>query len=203
MEKNILSIPGYRLCEYLLVLNPHEELRSKIMQVKKEFASAYECPMAPGTKPHITLVHFHQYEISEERINHRLKMIAAANPPFKVDLKNYGSFPSHTIYINIAAKQAIVSLIKKLRQAQAIMKIHNDNKVHFITEPHLTVARKLQPRQYEKAWTAYSQKHFTGRFIANSLLLLKRREGEKAYQVKDRLTLLNLPVETKQGELFG
>ena len=31
MEKLIVSIPGYRIYEYLLVLNPHEALRDKIM----------------------------------------------------------------------------------------------------------------------------------------------------------------------------
>ena len=39
--KNIInSIPGYKIFEYLLVLNPHEELRNKIMQVKKIFMIA-------------------------------------------------------------------------------------------------------------------------------------------------------------------
>jgi len=83
------------------------------------------------------------------------------------------------------------------------MKLNDDNKPHFIMEPHLTIARKLQPWQYEKGWLEYSNKHFTGRFIADSMLLLKRPVGEMKYQIAERFQFQNLPVTTKQGELFG
>ena len=42
MQKQIISIPGYRVYEYLLVMNPHEELRNKIMTIKKEFAEKHK-----------------------------------------------------------------------------------------------------------------------------------------------------------------
>jgi hypothetical protein len=35
------------------------------------------------------------------------------------------------------------------------------------------------------------------------MLLLKRRTGDKAWQIVDRLAFRNLPVAIKQGELFG
>ena len=83
------------------------------------------------------------------------------------------------------------------------MKFDDDHKPHFILEPHLTIARKLQPWQYEQGWLEYSHKHFTGRFIADAMLLLKRPVGELKYQVVQRFEFQNLPVSTKQGELFG
>ena len=46
MEKLIVSIPGYKIYEYLLVLNPHEELRNKIMQVKNDFYEKYKAENA-------------------------------------------------------------------------------------------------------------------------------------------------------------
>ena len=67
--KNIInSMPGYKVYEYLLVLNPHEELRNKIMQVKQQFFDTYKAASAVYGKPHITLVNFVQYEMMEERI---------------------------------------------------------------------------------------------------------------------------------------
>jgi hypothetical protein len=56
---------------------------------------------------------------------------------------------------------------------------------------------------YEKGWLTYSHKHFTGRFIADAMLLLKRYEGEQAWQIVQRLEFQNLPVGIKQGELFN
>ena len=124
--------------------------------------------------------------------------------PVKIELKDYGSFPSHTIYINITTKMPIQNLVKEIRsQTQRLMKLDDDHKPHFILEPHLTIARKLEPWQFEKSWLEYSQKHFTGRFIADAMLLLKRPVGEVKYQVVQRFEFQNLPVTTVQGELFG
>ena len=203
MEQNVLQLPGYKPCEFMVVLQPHEELRNRITDVKKEFADAYDCPMAVFTKPHLTLVSFVQYAMMEQRIINRLKIIAMGLPPTKVELKGFGSYPSHTIYVNVTSKAPIVNMVKQLRQAQALMKINNENKPHFITEPHLLVARKLLPWQYEKAWAEYEHKHFPGRFIADQMLLLKRRVGDKPYQVAGRFNLENLPVATTQGMLFA
>ena len=69
-------------------------------------------------------------------------------------------------------------------------------------EPYIAVARKLQPWQYEKGWLEYSHKSFTGRFIGDAMLLLKRPVGEMKYQIIRRFEFQNLPVTTKQGELF-
>jgi 2'-5' RNA ligase len=198
-----VTIPGYRIFEYLLVLNPHEELRNKIMKVKREFYDMYQSPTALGGKPNIILANFLQYEMMEERLLNRLKVVAMGFHPIKVELKDFGSFPSHTIYINVISKVPVQTLVKEVRkETQRLMKLNDDNKPHFILEPHLTIASKLQPWQYEKGWLEYSNKNFTGRFIAEGMLLLKRPLDEKKYQVVQRFEFQNLPVTTKQGELF-
>ena len=198
------TLPGYKVNEYLLVLSPHEELWNKIMKVKDEFAGKYQSDHARWGKPHITLVNFVQYEMMEERLINRLNVVGMSYPPFKVELKDFGSFPSHTIYINITSKVPVQGLVKEVRsEAQRLMKLNDENKPHFILEPHLTIARKLKPWQYEKGWLEYSNKSFTGRFIADAMLLLKRPVGEMKYKIVRRFDFQNLPVLTKQGELFG
>ncbi len=203
MQPSILTIPGYKINEYLLVLNPHEELRNKIKDVKEEFYNTYQAPNARWGKPHITLVKFFQYAMLEERIIGRLKNVAMGYHAFKIELKDFGSFPAHTIYINVTTKEPVRNLVKLLRPFQQLMKLNNDNKPHFIDEPHLAIARKLLPWQYEKGWLEYSHKHFTGRFIADSMLLLRRQVGEMPYKILQRFEFMNLPVNTTQGELFG
>lgn len=194
---------GFRVNEYLLVLQPGEELERKIRHIKEDFADKYQSDQARWGRPHITLVSFAQYEMTEQRLLSRLNTIAMSAPAFKVELKDYGSFPSHTIYINMLSKLPFQHLVKAIRSgAQQLMKLNDEHKPHFIMEPHLTIARKLAPWQYEKGWLEYSHRHFTGRFIADSMLLLKRRKGDKAYQIAQRLAFQNLPVMTKQGELF-
>jgi len=206
MQPNIHMIPGYRLCEFLLVLNPHEELRNRIMGVKKEFHDKYKGAGASKSlvsgKPQLALVKFETLEMMEERIVNRLKTIAMGYHPFKVELKDFGSYPSHSIFINVISKLPIQNLVRQIKEAQRLMKLDKEHKPHFIEEPQITIARKLVPWQYEQAWLEYSHKHFTGRFIADSMLLLKKREGQMAWQIVQRFEFMNLPVTTKQGALF-
>ena len=216
--KSIIRIPGYNYNEYLLVLNPNEDLRDKIMQVKKEFSEKYKATVALYSKPHITLVNFVQFEMIEERLVTRLRTIATRYKPFKVDLKDYGSFPSHTIFINVASKQQVQNLGKELRPVQQLMTLDKENRPHFINDSYLTVARKLLPWQYEKGWLDYSHRYFTGCFMADGMLLLKKPLSQsdgpglteksnsicppKNYQIVQRFGFMNSPVNIKQGELF-
>jgi 2'-5' RNA ligase len=198
------TIPGYKVYEYLLVIDPHEELMKRIKKVQQEFQDAYKASSSLGGKPHITLANFLQYGLMEERLVNRLNIIAMGFHPVKIELRDYGSFPSHTIYINVVSKLPIQTLVKTIRSdAQRLMKLNDENKPHFILEPHIPIARKLQPWQYEKGWLEYSHKHFTGRFIADGMLLLKRPLGDLRYQIVKRFGFQNLAITTKQGELFG
>lgn len=198
------TIPGYRVYEYLLVLTPPEELRHRIVKVKQDFAEKFQVESGVGIKPHLALANFVQYDMMEDRLVSRLQTIAMGHPPIKVELRDFGSFPSHTIYINVTSKLPIQQLVKSIRRdAQRLMKLNDDHKPHFMLDPFFSIARRLKPWQYEKGWLEYSHKTFTGRFIADGLLLLKRPVGEKRYQIVKRLDFMNLPVLTKQGELFS
>jgi len=202
MQPDMIQLPGYRLYEYVLVLSPHEDLRNKMLQVKKDFAEKYKAQSNTGGMPHITLVTFTQMQMMEEKLLNRLKNIAMGFYPFKVELKDYGSFPTHTIYINVATKVEIQKLVKNLHEAQRLMK-SPEVKPHFISEPYIPIAKKLLPWQYEQGFLEMSHRHFTGKFIADGMLLLRRKKGDKAYQIVQRLAFLNLPITTKQGELFS
>lgn len=202
MEPIYIQMPGYGVQEYLLVLSPHEDLRNRIIKVKEEFSNKYKAALARNT-PHITLVNFVTWGMIEEKMVQRLQTIAMGFAPFKVELKDYGSFPSHTIFINVVSKLPIQKLVKELRDAQRLMKLNNEHRPHFITEPHLTICRKLKPWQFEQGWLEYSHRHFAGRFIADGMLLLKRPVGEQgSFQIVKRFEFLNLPVATRQGSLF-
>lgn len=200
MEPDILS--SYATAEYLLVIEPHEALRNEISELKKYFAETYDCPAAAIGKPNITLARFQQFEMIEQRIVHRLQLIATAHNSFMVELHDFGSFPTHSIFINVTTKTQIVELVKALRPMQHLLKIDKERKPHFITEPYITIARKLLPWQYEKGWLELSNTHFSGKFIATDLLLLRKRDGEKKFEMIRRFELLNVKESITQGQLF-
>lgn len=198
------TMPGYRINEYLLVVSPPESLREKILQVRTTFNERYRESAPVFGKPQITLASFAQYQLMEERLINRLNVIAMGHPPVRITLKDFGSFPSHSIYINVTSKLPVQNIVRAIRsEAQQLMKLNDDNKPHFIMEPYINIATKLQPLQYEKGWLEYCNLGFSGRFIADAMLLLKRAIGESQYKIAARFEFKNLPVSTTQGKLFA
>lgn len=203
MNQTGIVMPGYRRFEYLVVLHPHKELSDKIAEIRKDFYKEYKMAGVPSSRSNLALVKFEQLEMVESRIINRLHTIAMGYPAFKVEIKDFGSFPSHTIYANVTSKVPIQNLVKTIRaEAQKLMRHDPEKPPHFMLEPHFTIAAKLKPWQYEKGWLECSNKHFTGKFIASDMILLKRMEGERNWREMARFAFENLPVTTKQGELF-
>lgn len=188
--------------EYLLVLQPHEDLVNRIMEMKQQFATDFNCPQALHLKPQISIVKFSQFEMAECRFIHRLRNLTASFPPHEVVLDGFGSHPSHTIYIKVSTINAITDMAKQLKQLQPFLKLNQQHKPHFITDYAITLAHKLLPWQYEKGWLQYSNTSFKGSFLADRLLLLKRNEGEKQYREIAAFSLLNQVHKMEQCSLF-
>ena len=197
----LLKMPGHRQVEYTIILNPSESLREKIIKVRNDIHSKYHTIPLSG-KPNIKLAKFLCYEMMEEKLIDHLKMVAMGMPAFKATLKDYGSFPSHTLFINVTAKIPLQMLMKDLRTARRLIK-SSDPEPYFTNEFYIPIAIKLSEDQYEKVFEEYRHRQFTGSFIADSMLLLKRRAGDKNYQIAELLEFMNLPVSVKQGELFA
>lgn len=199
-----INMPGYRIYEYQLVLVPHEALRNRIRDLRQEFNAAYGMETQSKGRCSILLCSFTQYELMEEKIRTRLKTLSMGATPFKVELQGFGSFPTHSILINVASRLPVQELVKDIRQqSQRMLKLNEDHKPHFVLEPHLTLAARLKPWQYEKAWLDYSQRHFSARFLADHMVLLRRPVGEFQYQIVESFQFENMPVATRQGVLFG
>lgn len=191
------------LAEYLLLIQPRKDLSDAVSDIKKYFFNKYKADEAIRGKPHITLVNFVQYTAFEKRICQKLRTLSLSRSPFQIDLLDYGSFPSHTIYINILSRPAIQSLVRSVRaEAQSLMKPDNDNRPHFIMESYLTIARKLKPWQYEQGWLEFSNKNFTGKFIANDMVLLRRDPDGGRYGLVERFEFQDIPPVAKQQVLF-
>jgi hypothetical protein len=64
-KQPLFSSKQLAVSEYLLILQPHEDLYNKILDIKRSFADTYDCPMAAFLKPHLTLIKFMQFEMQQ------------------------------------------------------------------------------------------------------------------------------------------
>jgi 2'-5' RNA ligase len=204
MKNTKVRLPGsMQLNEYLLVLQPPPDIDGKVKAIRNYFADTYDHAPSRSGRPHFTLVKFRHHAMQEDRLRRKFERIAGMQQPFLMELRDYGSFPSHTIYIQVSVKEAFRELVKELRtETQRMMKTDKDNKPHFILEPHLTIARKLKPWQYEKGWLEFQQLDFSAKFIASSFCWLRRSEEGMPYQVIGNFSFRSQPVEATQATLF-
>lgn len=201
METTFTRMPGHAQYEYLLILNPHEELRNRIEKSRAELVSNYQISQPQPGKPNVSLVAFTASGMMEEKIINRLQMITMEEKPFVVELQDFGSYPMHAIFIRIANQPRVLQLIKKLKQARLLMKASGKDP-HFLLDPHMALAGRLPKEKYLEAMKEYLHKKFTGRFLADGCLLLRRGRYEKSYQVIRRFNFECIPVSTAQGVLF-
>ncbi len=201
-DQSLIKMPGYRTAEYILILSPHASLQEKIMRIKKDILEKYDNGFLVNRKPVMRLARFFSYQMMEEKLINHFKIAGMAMPPFKVTLKDFGSFPQHTLFVNVDSRVPLQMLMKDIKSAKRLMRSPGQAP-YFTNEFNIPLAIKLTPLQYEKMWEEYRRRQFTGHFIADAMLLLKRREGEKNYQIAARFEFQNLPVSVRQGELFG
>ena len=201
-DQSLIKMPGYRTAEYILILSPHASLQEKIMRIKKDILEKYDNGFLVNRKPIIRLARFFSYQMMEEKLINHFKIAGMAMPPFKVTIKDFGSFPQHTLFVNVDSRVPLQMLMKDIKSAKRLMRSPGQAP-YFTNEFNIPLAIKLTPLQYEKMWEEYRRRQFTGHFIADAMLLLKRREGEKNYQIAARFEFQNLPVSVRQGELFG
>lgn len=201
METYLIQMPGYKVYEYLLILNPHEELRHKIEKSRKELQDDYHIQQPHTGRPNITLVRFTATKKMEEKIINRLHQIAMAEKPFVVELKDFGSYPMHAIFIRIANQPRVLQLIKNLKQARMLMKTAGEDP-HFLLDPQIALAGRIPKEKYLEALKEYLKKNFTGRFLADAFILLRRGRNGKRYEIIRRFEFEYLPVTAAQGNLF-
>lgn len=176
--KNEISSGGFNmeeLYEYLLVVHPDEGVFEKVMAEKQIFYAEYKVAVAIKTQPYITVANFLANEAMEETIIRWMQRICSRQQSFIVTLNNYSGFPPHTIYLRIQNAQPFKQLATELKVVDAYVTSCSCPPIKLISNPHLSIARRLPQDIYFKALTQYAHKSFHESFMVNELLLLRRR----------------------------
>jgi len=198
-----MEFHGLNLNEYLLVIEPENEIRQQIQQLKQLFMQRYRLSNAIVSKPHLTLMRCLQYESYEGLMVQKLRNIAAAVTPFGIQLQGFGNF-GHAVYVDVKTDIPILEIVTN-RKAELRPFVYNQLKTSpfFVTKPHITIARRLTPAQCTMVWAGWSRIPFEGQFFARNMLLLKRRAGTRRYRKVEKFTFGGQAPHVIQGRLFN
>jgi len=179
------SQTGFSMYEYLLVVQPAKDVYTQLLEEKQQFYNTYNEKIAIKTLPHITVANFMAREEMEDTLIRYMHRIFGGHKSFEVMLNNFSGFPSsHTVYVRVQEHEPFKQMAASLKMLEQYIKGNGCPKPFFISHPHLTIARRMQERVYDKAMLDYSQKTFHALFKVGELVLLRRRsQYDKCEQV--------------------
>jgi len=186
---------------YMLVLNPNQDLQDKILKLKETFANSYQAEYYRYTKPQIYISTFLQYEMEELKIINRLTQIARSIKPFSISLHGFGSQPTHSIFIN-TSMEGIRHLAGEIKTANSLLTINKWNKAWYVNEPNIAIAKKLLPYQFEQGWLEMQHTDFKASFIANEMVLLKKQPNQKSFKPLYSFVFEDRQTTIQQVSLF-
>ena len=175
--------------EYLLVVQPDEEVNKKIIAEKEFFYDVFKEEMAIRTKPQITIAHFFAKEMMEETLIRWIQRICMLQKSFLVTLNNYSGFPAHAIYLRIQNPLPLQLFSNQLKMLNDFLESNNCPAIFLEPAPHLNIAQMLPENIYQKALLAYTEKSFHETFQVNKMMLYRQIPGNENSQLVNTFTL--------------
>jgi 2'-5' RNA ligase len=196
-------LPGYDVYEYFLILSLPPAIQNEVITLREDFHKSFETHHKIKGRPSLALALFLQYQTMEEKVSRMFQQVASFFPPLGITLENFGSFPTHSIYIKVDKDSALHSLVKNIRtSSKGILQVNKETKPMIMLQPHIGIVRKLKPDIYEQSWQKYKDASFSGFFVAKEMILLRRPTHEHKWQMVSRFGFQNRTLPSTQGKLF-
>ncbi len=174
------------LNDYRLILDTPQPVKKKVAAVKIAFDQDYRGMVIAGGNPFIYLATFSQHESGEQAVVDALDRIAMGYMPFRMHLRGFGTLDDNEIYLKVVEQEPVSELVEQLKTLEKTMLSPRFNDL-----PRISIAQRLQPWQFQKSWPKYAHKQVSAGFLADSMLLLKRMEGFRSWQILKYLAFQN------------
>ena len=196
-------LTGYDVYEYFLILSLPHLLQEEVIRLREDYHKKFETHHKIKGRPSLALALFLQYETKEEKVVNMLQHVASYFAPLEIKLQNFGSFPTHSIYIAVDDSSAIYSLVKNIRSdAKGLLQVNKETKPMIMLQPHIGIVRKLKPDVFEKSWPGYKASTFNSSFVADEMVMLRRLKHDHKWQLVNRFGFENRTLPSVQGKLF-
>jgi 2'-5' RNA ligase len=180
--------PG--ISKYFIAIVPPSPVLEQAWKWKEHFKTQFDSRAALNSPPHITLhMPFEWKSEKEEKLIEKLHAFSQTQSAFHLELKNFGCFPPHVIFIQVEPSQALTGLQSSLeRFCKTELNLFNANRFDKPFHPHLTVAfRDLKKSVFPSAWGSVKELNFAEVCAIENFSLLQH--NGKAWHVKKSFRL--------------
>lgn len=173
-------------CEYALAVPLSEEVAGDFKKEKKYFS--YQFGSSHPTPGSIVLARFEAKGFMEEILMRWIQNTCRLQEALTLKLNNFSSIPPHTICIRVQDPAPLVQFSQKLRMLDAFMEASNCPPLQLEKRPSLALVSGLSIPVYEKAVPAYARRCYQQAFVADKLVLLKKRSWEEGWSLVNTFT---------------
>jgi hypothetical protein len=188
--------------QYLLVLKPTEQVVEKIYELRISIHENFKTEIFPLSFPYVRLISFTGLKENEKHLINHLVKIVRQLAHVQIFLKDFGNFPTHTIYIKLVSRvilKDIVNFIKKKSKLNSF----SIELPHYLDDFYIPAAIKLKPWQFEKISLEYNHLNFSASCIVSEIQLLAREQTTGSLKYISNFPLQDLIKTTvQQGMLF-
>lgn len=188
--------------EFKIIICPNDDFRNKIVDTWRECCELLKISAAPYNPVEVLVMNFTSFQSVQDRLLRRIHFIAMGSKPFKIGFRDFQPVPAHSIYFKASEKNAFSEFVKKVsKETQPLLSIPGKDDPYFANEPIIYLATRLLPWQFEKGSHIYSNSSFQGAFMADQILLMRRKKDETRYTALQSFSLMGLETAT-QTNLF-
>jgi len=167
--------------EYALAVRLSEEVSGLYKKEKKYFTNRFG--PAPAGPEGIVLARFEAKGFMEETLIRWIQNSCNLQGPLSIQLNNFSSIPPHSICIRLQDTRPLLQFAQRLKMLDAFMEASNCPPLQMERRPCLTLAGSLSPAVYEKAVPAYARRCYRQSFVADKLLLLKKKSWDEEWSL--------------------
>ena len=171
------------LYQYLAVIPPSRTVGSDVMNMKNWCMTANGWDAPKRSKPHFTVCQFVQPLYNEEKIARKLQRLSETVNPFTIFLTDFGSFQNktNTIYLRVENEKQFSDVSLYLKEhLQPLLTSLRDYTPRFIKKGHLTIARHIPEREFNKVWPYWESMNYQAESHANRILFLRKKLASRA-----------------------
>lgn len=183
--------------KYSLCFQPNQTIITQVHAMKQTLGEVVGWYNSKNSLAHLTIAEFNASEKDIQRMHQQILRCSNTFNPVQVEMKSFGTYPNGTFFLTVddIAKPILQSY------AQQLFKILQLKNAYKCTDPHLSIARKLDQEKIDQAFALFKEPNLT--FCCNEIVLRRLNMNRRQFDIIESYSFLSeVSTDDVQLSLF-